>query len=127
MSQNVPLPRRAIAQAAVASGQTVEDAARAAGVDRRTVHRWLADAEFTDGVRELRRAAVDRLWGEMVAASGEALTALRDAMQPDMAPTLRVRSAQVVLGHLLALHQSIEIDERLEAVEATVREQEQTL
>ena len=70
MSQNVPLPRRAIAQAAIANGQTVEDAARAAGVDRRTVHRWLADAEFTDGVRALRRTALDRLWGEMVAASG---------------------------------------------------------
>jgi hypothetical protein len=59
-------PAQEAALAALLAGQTVTDAAVAAGVDRTTVHRWLKEdfafqAAFNGGRQELRQALQGRL------------------------------------------------------------------
>ncbi|HEY2775929.1 MAG TPA: hypothetical protein VGK20_17945 [Candidatus Binatia bacterium] len=68
---------------AIVMGSTVTDAARAAGVSRETVHRWLRDdyefqAERNAAVRELRTAASARMERAAAAAAEVVLKAVEN-------------------------------------------------
>ncbi|HEV2293877.1 MAG TPA: hypothetical protein VGR35_08465 [Tepidisphaeraceae bacterium] len=74
-------PAQATALDALLSGTSVKATAELAGVDRRTVHRWLTECEpFRNELalrrREMWRRASDRLR----ALVGPALTVLRDQL-----------------------------------------------
>lgn len=78
------LPAQQKALAALLAGQTITAAAKAAGVDRTTVHRWLRDRykpAFPDalerGRRELRQATEARL----LAMASKATDCLEEAME----------------------------------------------
>jgi len=88
---------------ALLRGCTQEAAAHAAGVNRRTLGRWMS-----------QNAAFQRALAE------NACDALARALQGEAQPA-QVRAADVVLARLMPLRELVEIEERLKALEEKIR------
>ena len=86
--------RRAIA--ALLTSRTVEQAAIAAGVGERTLYRWLDDPDFRAAYTDASRQLLAETVGRLRAATGEAVDALRAALQDDLTSN-RIRAATVLL------------------------------
>lgn len=86
------------AVAALLSCRNVEEAARAAGIGRNTLKRWMSQPEFDAAYRETRSAllsqAVARLEG---AADAAAKTVLKIMLSPNEPAGARLRAAEIVL------------------------------
>ena len=106
---------------ALASGVTVEEAAKQAGLSVRTAHRRRADPKFALEVGRLRRAALDQSLGLLTAGAVEA-TATLCALLKDESPTIRLRAAVAVLQACLKLREEVDLEERLAELEAKIND-----
>jgi hypothetical protein len=68
---------------ALASGQTVRDAARSAGIGERTATRRVADPDFRRWVAELRAEMIGRALGQLPDGITEAAGTLRKLLAAD--------------------------------------------
>src|SRR5437763_809214 len=100
--------------AGLASGQTVVDAARAAGLSERTVRRRLEDARFRQAVADARAALLSRAVCMLADASTEAAQTLRGLLTAE-SETVRARAAVAILEQARA---GIELDDLAERVAA---------
>lgn len=119
MPQNVPKNdrRREPAALALACGRSATDTARACGVNRKTVFRWLQDDAFQARIRELRGEMFQRAVGRLSEVSGKAagtLAALLDS-QNEM---VRLAAARLVLSIGQNLHEIEDLARRIEDLEA---------
>src|SRR5262245_17224870 len=106
---------------ALASGQTVRDSARAAGVGERTATRRLADADFRRRVIETRAALVERATGQMADAMSAAAEALRKLLEA-RSEAVRLGAARAVLELGMKLRESAELEQRLDELERRLDE-----
>lgn len=114
----MPPKNRPAAIAALARGSSTGQAAAESGISARTLRRWLAeDPDFAAEVANARTDMLDGAVGAITAAAGEAVTALRDALT-DTDGRNRVQAARVLLDALLPLRESLELEQRLAALEA---------
>ncbi|MFF3461005.1 hypothetical protein [Streptomyces sp. NPDC002619] len=117
MTQNKPA-----ALLALARGATSEEAAReAAGVSGRTVRRWMEDPDFQTDVRDTRTELLQHAVGQLAAGAVEAVTTLREALK-DADGRNRVQAARTLLDAVLSLRESLDLEERLAALEAAQKE-----
>jgi hypothetical protein len=103
---------------ALAAGQTVRLAAEAAGVSERTATRRSADPAFRRRVGELRADMVARSVGRMAEGMSDAADVLRALLAPGTPPAVRLGAARSLLELGVRLRDSVEIEERLAALEA---------
>ena len=95
----------------------VTEAARAAGVAPQTFYRWRKQPHFRKALQEAEAQAVASLSAALAALGSKAASALSDALDAkDL--RLRVRAADIVLGRLLQLRELVELEERIERLEA---------
>jgi hypothetical protein len=95
---------------------TVEAAAAKAGMNARTLFRWLNDPPFVAAYRAARRQAVQRATGRLQQAASDAVTTLQDVMTDAAAPApARVSAAKSVLE--LAV-KAVEIEDLTACIEA---------
>jgi hypothetical protein len=110
--------KKEAAIAALLSQRNHEEAARAAGVSKRTLHRWLQLTEFQAVYLEARRAAMVQANARLQQAASAAVSALLKVMvDPNSPASARVRAADCVLARG---HQGLEnedLDARLAALE----------
>ena len=111
------------AVAALLSERTVKAAAAACGVSEVTLWRWLQDPDFRGRYREARRMVVERAIGELQQACGEAVGALKRNLTCGSA-AVEVRSAQVILEQAVKAVELIDLQGRVERLEATLSERE---
>jgi hypothetical protein len=102
---------------ALAGGQTVRDAARAAGVGERTAGRRLAEPGFRRRVAELRAEMVQRALGKLTDALTEAADTLRQLLKAQ-AESVRLGAARSLLELTVKVRESVELEARLQALEA---------
>lgn len=107
--------------AALAAGSTVEDAAKAAGVGRRTAYRRLEDAEFAARVQQLRDGLVARATGKVADAMTAAAEKLKDLLDAK-AEAVQLGAARSILELGLKLREQTELATRIEALERQSRE-----
>lgn len=103
---------------ALACGATIESAARTAGVSATTVYRRMRNPEFHAELQRVRAEMVQRTAGMLTGAAGEAvktLVALQDLTTP---PPVRLGAARAILELGLRLRETVELAERIAAVEA---------
>lgn len=108
--------RRRRAIGALLTTPSVVAAAKTCGVGERTLRRWLTDPEFRRAYAEASRGLLNDSIGRLRAITGDAVTALSEALRGDHA-SVRVRAA---LG-ILDLAVKVDVDElatRIEALEA---------
>jgi HD-like signal output (HDOD) protein len=75
---------------------SVPSAAEQAHIGERTLRRWLTDKTFREAYRHASRRLFDEATGQLRAATGEAVTTLREALQSDH-DGVRVRAALGIL------------------------------
>lgn len=125
MSQNVPPTGKTEAVTALATGHTITEAAEAAGVDRRTVHRWLNEPGFRTEVTQRRGQILDHVVGGIIAAATEAVATLRRALN-DESSAVQVRAARELLSALISVRESADLEARIAALEAEQLEGDST-
>src|SRR5262249_15556270 len=101
---------------AVATGQTLRDAARAAGVSERTAARRWADPAFRGRVTRLRGDMVQRSLGRMADGMAEAADVLRQLLGAE-SESVRLGAARSLLELAVKLRDSVELEGRLQALE----------
>lgn len=107
---------------ALVTERTIGEAAKAAGVGERTLHRWLAeDITFQSALRDLERRTLEGFTRRLVKLSEKAALALEDALD-DPSIHVRLKAADTLLGRLIALRELVDIEERLAALEGANRE-----
>ncbi len=103
---------------ALLDGQNVQTAAALAGVNRKTVARWLQDATFWTTYQVNSRASLElaarRLTGKLDAAVELLGAVMDDATAP---AGVRLRAAQLALDGSLRLLEVADIQERITALE----------
>lgn len=103
---------------ALASGSNVTEAARAGNVSPRTVNRWMNnDPTFTIRVSEMRAELLGRTVGGLIDASLAAVTTLREMLNAE-SEAVRVRAATAILQAVIVVRESVDLEERLAAIEA---------
>ena len=101
---------------ALAAGQSVKQAAEAAGVSARTVYRRLADASFQQRLSAIRDELITAALGELVSCASQAVTKLR-ALLEATEERVQLQAARALLDHALRLREAVTLEQRLAALE----------
>jgi transposase-like protein len=109
--------------AALLSQRNVEEAARAVGVDAKTLLRWMKEPEFDAEYRNARRAAFGQSVARLQQASGAAVSTLLKLMIDSNTPaSTRARCADSVLSHTAKAIELDDIESRLSELERASEE-----
>lgn len=107
---------------------TIKQAAEAAAVGERTLHRWLSEPEFAAAYRQARREATGQAVAQLQKAAGGAAVILasiaEDKANP---PAARVSAARAILDYAVRAIELEDISARLEALEAQLASTPPTL
>lgn len=106
---------------ALARGCSATEAAAAGGVSDRTVRRWLENPGFRAEVNRQRAEMLGQTAGALVDAATEAVATLRGALGAE-AESVRVRAAVAILNALVTVRETVELEERVAALEAAATE-----
>jgi hypothetical protein len=106
-----------IAVEVLGEGASYAHAGQAAGVDRRTITRWMADSAFSRRVSERRNEWVSQVTGELVASGPDAVLAIRRELVDAERPSDRLRAATMLLtlGH--RFREQYELNNRIRLIE----------
>ena len=111
------------AVAALLSEPSVAAAAAKAGIGERTLFRWLDDPAFADAYRQARREAVSQAVARLQPMSTHAVTVLAMVMADTrVSPSTRVTAAKSVLEFAIRAVELEDLEGRLSALEAVVKE-----
>jgi hypothetical protein len=110
-------------QGALAVGKTIRQAAALAGVSERTVNRRLQDTAFRRRIEELRAGMVQEALGKMADGMSDAAATLRKLLKAK-GESVRLGAARSILELGSKLRESVELESRLQALEAQMIAQE---
>ena len=86
---------------ALLAGQDDAAAAQAAGVTRPTVNRWKNhDADFQAAMNTARAELADGFLDGLRALYPDAIAALRDGLNPENTPAVRLRAAEAIIKNI---------------------------
>jgi len=106
---------------ALLSQRNQEEAAKTAGVSKRTLNRWLRMPAFQAAYREARRAAMSQANARLQQAASAAVSALLKVMvDPTTPAAARVRAADCVLARGNQGLENEDLHVRLASVERTL-------
>ena len=109
--------------AAIATGSSVNDAARLAGVSRRTASRIINDPRSQERLAGMREATMEHAARRMLGLVDLAANTLDAVMRDTEAgASARVSACRTVLTSAVTLTDAVEIERRLAEVEAAVGE-----
>ena len=104
--------------AALLSHKSIEDAARAIGLNPNTLLRWLEVPEFRQAYLKARRESVHQAVARMQQATGVAGTVILKLMtDPNVHAAVRLRAAECVFDHAMKGIELDDIETRLAALE----------
>jgi hypothetical protein len=109
---------------ALASGQTLRDAAAAVGIAERTAARRWADVAFRRRVAELRADMVQRSLGRMVDGMAEAAERLRQLLHAE-SDSVCLGAARSMLELGVKLRESVVLETRIAELERRAAEAEE--
>jgi transposase-like protein len=110
--------KREEAIASLLTSKSVEDAARAIGLNPNTLLRWLQIPEFRDAYHKARREAVQQSVARMQQATGAAtITVLKLMTDTNVPPAVRLRAAECVFDRAIQGIELEDIEARLAALE----------
>lgn len=124
MAQNGALsPKQKLAVACLLIERTTTDAAKAAGVARRTLNTWLADPIFRAELSKAETAAIDESIRALVRTTTKAIELLETVIDdPKASQSVKVRAAAEILANLLKLREHHDFDQRISKLEEADRE-----
>jgi hypothetical protein len=114
--------RQAKALEAIMSERSIQAAAQKAGVERKTLYRWMAEESFASALREMRNQTFDRTMNSLADAAELAVEVLREILADKEAArkdgaSIQIRAASKALDSMLRSRDLIEIEQRLKKLE----------
>jgi hypothetical protein len=110
--------RREQALAALLESANVLEASQVCGVPRRTMYRWLAEADFKQALERAKHDLVTSCINRLRLASGSAVSTLREIMCDQAQPaSARCSCAKAVITLTLEASELQSIRERLDELE----------
>jgi hypothetical protein len=106
---------------ALMSSPSISAAADKIGVQRRTLERWLKDDNFNAALQAQKAEALAQASRALLHLAQGATIALAQGLKAEKI-SVRLRSADIVLTKLLQLHSAIEVEQRLDALEARLND-----
>jgi len=100
---------------------TVEGAAKKAGISKNTIYTWMQQKEFSQAVSEARKKLFVSAMHRLMTVSMKAVNTLEKLLHAE-SEAVRRAAANDVLGHILKYQEISEIEERLDTVEKIVLE-----
>ena len=114
--------KRAIA--ALLTGANCTEAAQTAKVHENTVYQWMHDPAFLAALHQAEADALQAVSRELVALAGKAAQTLDGVLDdPQARDSSKVRAADVVLGRILQMKELVDLEQRINALEAAQNEQ----
>lgn len=107
---------------AVATGQTVRDAARSASISERTATRRVAESGFRRHVADLRAEMVGRAMGKLADGMAQAADVLRGLLAAK-SESIRLGACRALLELTVKLRENVELEERLRKLEERAGEE----
>ncbi|MGA2150259.1 MAG: hypothetical protein ABSH49_35495 [Bryobacteraceae bacterium] len=105
--------------AALMTQRNVEEAARVAGIGKRTLYRWQQEPEFQDAYREAKQAAVSQSMARLqYASSAAASTLLKLIVDPSTPASVKARVADSILNHAVKATEMEAIEARAQTAES---------
>lgn len=106
--------------AALLEGNSQADAARLAGVTKRTIQRWLLEEAFAAELRAGGDAAIRTAGARLAGSVESAVTALIDVVEEPTADgaAVRLRAADTLLNQALRLREHNDLSDRVAALES---------
>src|SRR5262245_47232421 len=112
-------PKQESAALALAAGRTQDEAAAESGAGARTIKTWLVvQPRFARPIQELRAVMTSRALGRLVDGMVSAADTLGYLCRKGKSGMVRLSAARAVLELGTKLRESIELEERLAALEA---------
>jgi transposase len=100
---------------------TVEGAAKKAGISKNTIYTWMQQKEFSQAVSEARKKLFVSAMHKLMNVSMKAVITLENLLHAK-SEAVRRAAANDVLAHIIKYRELTEIEERLETVEKIVLE-----
>ncbi len=117
MQQNLTLKQRKAVSALLTEPDTTA-AAKAAGISRDSIYRWLAESAFQTALRDAEAGAIAAVSRSLVRLAERAAATLDRAMtDPAAASSTKVRAADVILARMLQLREGAVLEERVRELE----------
>ena len=109
---------------ALASGSTIVEAAKHAGISERTVRRRLGDPDCRMEISHLRSKLLDAAVGRLVAATTQAAETMQSLLEAD-SEHVRLGAAKGILEFGLSLQEALETQTRITTLEELYVERRQ--
>jgi hypothetical protein len=117
-------PNQVIALVELLGGKPVRTAAKAAGVDPATVHRWLNEPDFRAAQQAGRRQLTQQALSQLQSITETAIGVVKELMTDKGKPaSVRLRAAQIVIEATVRWLELEDFESRLRALEGQ-REQQ---
>ncbi len=108
---------------ALLSEPSIKAAAEICGIGEATLYRWLQLPSFAVAYRTARRQVVERAVSELQAACGKAVETLKRNLDC-VIPGVEIRAAQIILEQAVKGVEIMDMQERIERLEALLENQE---
>jgi AcrR family transcriptional regulator len=104
---------------------TIEDAAKAVGVNKTTLWRWLQDQDFHSAYMKARRETVKHSFARMQKHTSQAVDTLHEIMTSTSANDFaRVSAAKAILDYSIKAVEIEDLAQRVEELETVMAAQE---
>jgi hypothetical protein len=121
MSQNVILsPKKKRAIEALVSAKDKRASAEAAGVNERTIYRWLGEPAFKTGLNDAEAELEASARRELLSRQKKAIEVIETVMVSNR-PAEALRAAQTILDYSLR-YKDLDVERRLAEIEAELNE-----
>ena len=121
MSENVLSAKQARAVSALLTENSIIEAAAAAGVDTRTITRWLKLPAFQAALGAAESELIDGATRRLLRLQDQALATVERLLSDDpdskVADSVRLRAALAALEHLIKLRSLRDVERRLQQLE----------
>ena len=108
--------RQLVALPYVASEPTTTEGARAAGIARMTLTRWMRDPAFREEIERIRRNISELAYSEMEGMTFKSVIRLEQLLD-DPDPNVRHRASKIILSIALTIRDQRELRHRLDLIE----------
>lgn len=102
---------------AMISSQTIEEAARKAGIAKSTGYKYLNDGDFNKALRNERRKITDTLTNQLLDLGTQAIKTLKENLHdPDATPATKNASVKIILEYIYKSYEQEQIKDEIEEI-----------
>lgn len=112
-------PRQTLAMPYIAANPSMTEAAKAAGISRVTLYRWMQDSSFRAELERIRRDAVDLAYAELRGLALKSVTAIAELLE-DPDPRVRGMAARTALNSVAKAEEVYQLRNRFDILDRAI-------